>query len=47
MISDKKIIKAIHLNNQENQEKKIKISLLQITHDEVIKSHDKVILYLK
>ncbi len=47
MISDEEIIKAIHPNNQENQEKKIEILLLQITHDEVIKSYDKVILYLE
>ena len=47
MISDKEIIKAIHPNNQENQEKEIKTPLLQITHDEVIESYDKVILYLE
>ncbi len=47
MISNKEVIKAIHPNNQKNQEKKIEISLSQITHDEVIKSYDKVILYLE
>ena len=47
MISDKEIIKAIHPNNQENQEMKIEILLSQITHDEVIESYDKVILYLE
>ncbi len=47
MISDKEIIKAIHSNNQKNQEKEIEIPLLQITHNEVIKSYDKVILYLE
>jgi len=47
MISDKKIIKAIHPNNQENQEKEIKTPLSQITYDEVIESYDKVILYLE
>ena len=47
MISDEEIIKAIHLNNQENQEKEIEIPLSQITYDEVIESYDKVILYLE
>ncbi len=47
MISDKEIIKAIHPNNQENQEKEIETPLPQITHDEVIKLYDKVILYLE
>src|SRR6266498_1091271 len=47
MISDEEIIKAIHPNNQENQEKEIEIPLPQITHDEVIESYDKVILYLE
>ena len=44
---DEEIIKAIHSNNQKNQEKEIEIPLLQITHNEVIKSYDKVILYLE
>src|SRR6266542_3909936 len=47
MISDEEIIKAIYPNNQENQEKEIETPLPQITHDEIIKSYDKVILYLK
>ena len=47
MISDEEIIKAIHLNNQENQEKEIETPLPQITYDEVIESYDKVILYLE
>ncbi len=47
MISDKKIIKAIYSNNQENQKKEIEIPLLQINHNEVIESYDKVILYLE
>jgi len=47
MISNKKIIKAIHSNNQENQEKEIEISLPQITYDKVIESYNKVILYLE
>ena len=47
MISDEEIIKAINPNNQENQEKEIETPLPQITHDEVIESYDKVILYLE
>ncbi len=47
MISDEKIIKAIHSDNQKNQKKKIKTSLSQITYDEVIESYDKMILYLE
>ncbi len=47
MISNKEVIKTIHFNNQKNQEKKIKIPLSQITYDKVIKSYDKVILYLE
>src|SRR6266542_2522258 len=47
IISDEEIIKAIHSNNQKNQEKEIETPLSQITHDEVIESYDKVILYLE
>ncbi len=47
MISDEEIIKAIHFNNQKNQEKEIETPLSQITHDEVIELYDKVILYLE
>ena len=47
MISNKEVIKAIHPNNQKNQEKKIKIPLSQITHDKIIELYDKVILYLE
>ena len=47
MISDEEIIKAIQPNNQKNQEKEIETPLPQITHDEVIESYDKVILYLE
>ncbi len=47
MISDEEIIKTIHLNNQKNQEKEIETSLSQITHDEVIKLYNKMILYLE
>src|SRR5688500_10975796 len=45
MISDKKILKAILLN-QEDEREKDSLSLI-ITSEEVIKAYNKVILYLK
>ncbi len=45
MISDEEIIKAIH--PEKKKVKTIKTSLSQITHDDVIESYDKVILYLE
>ncbi len=45
MIFDKKIIKAVYL--EKKKVKTVEIPLLQITHDDVIKSYDKVILYLE
>ena len=45
IISNKKIIKAIR--SEKDNMKIIDIPLPKITHDKVIKSYDKVIIYLK
>ena len=45
MISDEEIIKAVHPEKKEVET--VEISLSQITHNDVIESYDKVILYLE
>jgi len=45
MISDEEIIKAVH--PEEKEEETVETPLPQITHDDVIESYDKVILYLE
>jgi len=45
MIFNKEIIKTVH--SEEKEVKTVEIPLPQITHDDVIESYDKVILYLK
>ena len=45
MISDEEIIKAVYLKEKEVE--MVETPLLHITHDDVIESYDKVILYLK
>ena len=45
MISDEEIIKAVHPEKKEVET--VETPLPQITHDDVIESYDKVILYLE
>jgi len=45
MISDEEIIKAVH--PEEKEVETVETPLPQITHDDVIESYDKVILYLE
>ena len=45
MISDKKIIKTVH--PKEKKVETVKTPLSQITHNNVIESYNKVILYLE